>query len=428
MRTLLLLLIGALAAPAAVAQGRAGTGPAPIADAVNALLADKALNGAKIAIYAARADGTGKPLYAYEADTRLHPASNTKVVTTAAALVSLGPTFAFRTDLFAEDMIEGKAKALYLQGRGDPRLYSEELWKLLDEARFEGLRAVEGDVVVDDSYFTERYEPPGYEEKPDDDASYRAPSGALSLDLNAAEITLLPGANVGDPPVVRLRRARDYFVIENGATTTRRGRERLALQAKRAADGRTRLIVSGRIAQNHPGITVRRRIDHPALYAGYAAKQLLQEMGIQVKGKVRVGAVPGKGVRRLGLHYSQPVSRQILDVNKWSINMMAEALVRAMGRVRGTGGDWAGGVPVVTKFLNEDVGIKGFTYTNGSGLFGATAFSPRELVKVLQHMHGRTPALPEFAASLALGGRDGTLRRRFRGSDLGRVRAKTGTL
>ncbi len=65
---------------------------------------------------------------------------------------------------------------------------------------------------------------------------------------------------------------------------------------------------------------------------------------------------------------------------------------------------------------------------NGSGLFGDTAFSARQLVRVLRFMRARRPALPEYAASLAIAGHDGTLRKRNRGFPVGGVRAKTGTL
>lgn len=420
------LLLALALAPPAWAR-RVPKGQARVVAAVEAALNDKALETAKVGIYAARADGTGKPIIEYEADTGLHPASNTKVVTTAAAFVLLGPSFDFRTDLFAESFEDGRASTLYLVGRGDPRLLTEGLLDLLDEARFNGLKAVTGDLVVDGTYFEGGDEPPGFGDKPNDDAAYRAPVGALSLNFSAVAVHLDPGREAGAPPTVRLRPENEYVTVENTATTVEKGRERLTVTSARGADGRTVLRVSGTIPQKHRGVVVRKRVDDPALFAGYATKAMLERMGIKVKGKVRVGAAPGKGLKLLARRYSDSLTRLAADVNKWSNNIMAEGLLRAIGKKKGKG-DWASGQAAVEGFLTGEVGLKDFTYVNGSGLFGNTRFSPKQLVQVLSHMYMRRPALPEYEASMAIGGRDGTLRKRYKDTDAGRVRAKTGTL
>jgi len=117
------------------------------------------------------------------------------------------------------------------------------------------------------------------------------------------------------------------------------------------------------------------------------------------------------------------------DVNKLSNNMMAETVVRTIGREKGGAGDWAAGTRVVGDWLQETVGLReGFRFVNGSGLFGETAFSARDMVQVLRHMHRRRPTMPEYLASLAIGATDGTLRRRMKDVDKASVRAKTGTL
>lgn len=406
---------------------RVATGQPALVQAIDRALNDPGLGDARIGLFALRADGQGKPLLSYQADVPLHPASNAKVVTTAAALSLLGPNFGFRTDVYATDLKGGQAQDLYVVGRGDPRLFSEGLLALLEEARFKGLKSVAGDVIVDDSWYAGGDLPPGFEEKPADDAAYRAPSGALNLNFNAIAVHLSPGASVGAPPVVKVWPPQKYVTVQNSATTTARGPERLSVLSTRDGQGRTVLKVGGTIGLKHREVVVRRRIDEPALFTGYAARQLLTQLGVKVKGEVRVGRLPGKGAQLLARRYSEDVTRLSADVNKWSNNMMAESLLRAMAR-QGGDGSWAQGRAAVTQFLTEEVGLKGFRYHNGSGLFGPTEFSPRQLVQVLTHMHTRRPALPEFEASMAIGGQDGTLRRRFKGAARGQVRAKTGTL
>lgn len=402
-----------------------GRGDPAVVDAVRPLLADKAIAGAQISVLVEPADG-GPAVYSVSPDLRLHPASNTKLVTTAAALELLGPAYHWRTDLAAGGYTNGVAETLYLVGGGDPRFVSESLWKLVDDARVAGLREVTGDLVVDDTWFGAERMAPGFDDK-DQDSAYRAAVTAMSLNFNAVVIAIDPGAEVGAKPVVGIRPDSGYVIVENTATTVAGGRERLTVSARAEGD-RTKVIVGGRIPIKHRGVIVRRRIDHPSLYAGMAAKLFLERAGIPVKGEVRLGAAPGKR-RRLARVYSVSLASAIDDVNKLSNNMMAEAVLRTIGREKAGSGDWAAATGVVSKWLVDTVGLRpGFRFVNGSGLFGETAFSARDMVQVLRHMHRRRPSMPEFAASLAIGSTDGTLRRRMKALEVASVRAKTGTL
>lgn len=422
---LALALLVPLAAPRAEGPPGGGRGDPALVEAFGKALADEGLKGARIGLYVVRLPG-GEPIFERNATERLHPASNTKLVTTAAALTLLGPAYTWHTDLAVDSLGDkGEAGTAYLIGGGDPRFVSESLWRLVEDARLAGLKRVTGDLVVDESWLGPQHEAPGYADKAQD-AAYRAPSGATTLNWNSVSIRIVPGPAVGKPPVVTIEPGEGYIDLRNTATTSRKGAERLTVSAK-AEGGRTRITVGGRIPLKHRGIAVRRRIDNPALFGGHAARAMLKAAGIEVKGKVKVGAAPKKR-RRLGRVRSRSLAMMAADVNKLSNNVMAEHLLRTIGREQGGTGDWDAGRAAVSEFLTKAVGIRGFTYRNGSGLFGDTAFSAREMVAVLQHMHTRTPALPEFSASLAIGGLDGTLRRRMKGFPPLAIRAKTGTL
>lgn len=429
MLTLLALILAA--PPAAADAGKPPPAPkargqAKLVTRFAELLRDPAVAGARVGIVVGRADG-GPWLYSLDAAAQLHPASNNKLVTTAAALVELGPTFRYRTDLAATGFEDGVADTLYLVGRGDPRFVNESLWALVEDARARGLRKVKGDLVVDDTWWTKDRLAPGFEEKPEDDAAYRAATGAMSLNFNSVAITLEPGAVVGARPLVRIRPDSGFLDVLNEATTSARGAERLALKA-RAKEDRTGIVVSGRIPLKHRGVSVRRRVDNPPVYAGMAAKWMLERAGIPVGGAVKTGAAPKKH-RRLARHVSPAMGSLVGDVNKLSNNFMAEHLVRTLGREKGKAGDWKNGAAVVRRFLDDRVKLEGpYRYINGSGLFGETRFSATQMAQLLRYMHNHSPALPEFPASLAIAGRDGTLRSRNRELALGTVRAKTGTL
>ena len=420
---------GAIAAlwwgSAAAANPPKADGDPALVQTLGVLLDDPAVRQARVSVVIVEAD-SGKIAFAMHPDLTLHPASNTKLVTTAAALDRLGPSYRFTTELAVDNLDAGVARDVYLIGRGDPRFVSEALWKLVDDARRRGLVEVTGDVVIDDTWFTPERIAPGFADK-DQDAAYRAPSGATSFNFNSIAIHIRPADLVGQPPRVEVSPDSGYAVLENRATTVTRGRERITVSA-RAFEDRTRITVGGRIPHHHPGLTARRRIDNPSLFTGLAVKLFLERAGIAVGGNVRIEVAP-KARKRLARHFSPPLGQLVADVNKLSNNFMAEQILRTLGAVDSGSGSWVAGREAVRHFLVDVAGVRGkFRYDNGSGLYGSTAFSARQIVDLLRAMRSRVPALPEYAASLAIGGTDGTLRRRTRNLDAGRLRAKTGTL
>jgi D-alanyl-D-alanine carboxypeptidase/D-alanyl-D-alanine-endopeptidase (penicillin-binding protein 4) len=422
MRNALILGLTALLGMTGVVAAK-GPADARLRATIDALLTDKSIAGGRIGVLVERTRG-GAPVYVRNANERMHPASNNKVITTAVALSLLGPAHRWRTDLSTDHYDDGVARNLYLIGRGDPRFVSESLWNMVEDARIGGLRKITGDIIVDDTWFTADRMAPGFDDK-DQDSAYRAATGAMSLNFNSVSIQILPAKKAGSPPHVIPRPDSGFLDIKVTATTSSRGRAKLRVSARKHKD-RTRVTVGGRIPVSHAGIITRKRIDNPPLYAGFALVHALKRAGIETKGRIRLGAAPPKK-RRLARHWSPPLGSVVADVNKLSNNFMAEHLVRTLGRRAGAG-DWRSGTKVVSQFLREEVGIKGFKYVNGSGLFGDAAFSARDLVEVLRYMGKRNPPLPEFPASLSIGGTDGTLRRRLKGAALGAVRAKTGTL
>src|SRR5690349_19242920 len=101
---------------------------ADLASDVRAVLNDKYLAKAKAGVAIAKlTEGSDKAdiIFASNAKTPLIPASNLKLITTAAALDRFGPDFKFRTHLLL------KGEDLYLVGDGDPTLGDAEMLKPL---------------------------------------------------------------------------------------------------------------------------------------------------------------------------------------------------------------------------------------------------------------------------------------------------------
>ncbi|MCY0998460.1 D-alanyl-D-alanine carboxypeptidase/D-alanyl-D-alanine-endopeptidase [Myxococcus sp. MISCRS1] len=423
----LLLPPGALAAPPS-AEKRADR--EALRAALLEVLQRAPLKVSRVGVHMQSLDD-GAVVFTHNADELLNPASNVKLVTSAAALATLGPEFRYETEFLVDPELgaDGKVKTLYVRGKGDPSVTTERLWGMVSELWHVGVREV-GEIVVDDSWFDAERTPPGYDQE-DSDRAYMAPTGALSLNWNAAAIYLRPGASAGAKGVVEMEPPSDYFIVDNQLSTGARRARRVSVTSDPVGP-QQKIVVRGQVPPERGGaVSVWKKIDNPPMYFGQTLKQLLNTRGVKAKGRVRAGATPSRA-RAVYVAQSDTFDVLLKRLNKLSSNFVAEQLLKTMGAEgRGQPGTFTKGVEVVEQFLERDVGIQRGTYVmkNGSGLNDANRFSATQLNKLLRYMYERFPFAPEYLSSVPIAGKDGTLKYRFEGSDaVGRLRAKTGTL
>lgn len=419
-----------LGTPSSIAQGDAskGEGDKKMAAAIDAALAAPALQGARVGVHVVDAV-TGEELYAREADGQFNPASNQKLLTAACALDVLGPAHTFTTRVAASGASGDSAANLYVVGGAEGLLFERHLLEWAAEVRAQGITRITGDVVVVEEAFSGEDLPPGFDQKPEPGA-YRAPVGALSVNLNAATVTVR-ATSPGEPAEVRLDPPNAYVRVVNEATTVPGKYPRLSVNSQTGEGGRTTITVKGKIGASAAPYSINRRIDDPARFAGEAFVTALESVGVKVGGEVKRGAAPAQA-RTLITHTSEPLSYLTLTMNKFSSNFIAELLLRALGTTEEAGaqkGTWAGGVAVLRDCAAR-LGVPepdALAIMNGSGLYTGNTVSPKQLTGLLRGMATHRWS-HEFVASLPIGGVDGSLSRRFQGDALGKVRAKTGTL
>jgi D-alanyl-D-alanine carboxypeptidase/D-alanyl-D-alanine-endopeptidase (penicillin-binding protein 4) len=372
----------------------------------------------------------GTVVFARDPDELLNPASNVKLFTSATALSQLGTEYRFETEFFVPtDFKEGKAKTLYIRGKGDPTITTERLYGMVAELVHAGLVEVQ-DVVVDDTWFDQDREAPGYDQESGDSA-YLAPTGALSLNWNTVGVYLRPAETVGGAAAIELEPASDYFVVEGKVSTGTKTQRRFTVNSSVDRDRvRQKIEVEGVVPVDKGVWSSWKKIDQPGLYFGFTVKSLLAQRGVKVKGRIRAGQVP-PGQKLLYVGVSDTLDIVLKKLNKHSSNFVAEQLIKTLGaEKRGAPGSTAKGIDVVESFLAE-VGIArgSFVMKNGSGLNDANRFSAAQTNKLLWYMEKNFPLMPEYLSALGIAGKDGTLKYRFEGSDaVGRLRAKTGTL
>lgn len=163
-----------------------------------------------------------------------------------------------------------------------------------------------------------------------------------------------------------------------------------------------------------------------------AASQLsssLSSYGVTVQGSVISGVTP-EGAKEIA-----QISHRLFDVlsymNKESDNHSAITIFKMLGgKLKSTPATIEDGQSAVSDFLTE-IGVDRYSYEvlEGSGLTRYNKVNAELYMKMLKHMYDDRFSFDYFLNSLAIAGKDGTLRKRMIGTDAeGNVFAKTGTL
>jgi len=147
--------------------------------------------------------------------TRAHrlpliPASNTKVVTSAAALHLLGGDYLLATELRYSGRVDNSGTlngSIYLRAQGNPFFTSKDLENFVSRVKQQGIKVIDGDVVGDDTYFDELYERSQYVGAGEGDYE-TYPLSALVVDKN----TFLSGKKFTSPPVAIAQRFKQLLV------------------------------------------------------------------------------------------------------------------------------------------------------------------------------------------------------------------------
>lgn len=377
----------------------------------------------------------GDTLFSYRADAPMLPASTFKLFTTALAFERLGPSHQFATDILRDGSVDPDGTlrgSLYLHGGGDPSMSPRymsggpdapmrALAKLVADA---GIKRVSGDVVGDAGAFDAKRIPDGWLSRYLDD-SYASRVSALSLNENLLNVVIAPGRS-GGAGVVSLQPATvAYKVVNNTRTGAGRGGR---LVVSRTPDGT--IIARGTIGARSEPKVYQVVVDDPAIFATGAFRKALEREGIEVGGELRLGATPSSATR-VGTFRSPPLWALASDMNRESVNHIAELLLR--GAARPGSPDGVGSAEranvLLRDFMVQKVGARGdaVNAADGSGLSTLDRITPRSLVQLLGYANRATWGR-EFHQSLPVAGQSELLRRRMIATPAsGNLHAKTGT-
>jgi len=369
---------------------------------------------------------SGTVVYSHNAHKPLMPASNMKVVTTAAALKYLGADFQYRTRVGRQN------GALVVIGSGDPLLGDKSTddrydrppgWifeKIVQALREQGVTEV-NDVVIDTTVFDDQRVHPSWPAK-DYNKWYACEVCGLNYNENCIKVT---ASNQGNSVAVSIEPRTAFVQILNEVEPVTDGDSAIGSHRTQQPN---KITLFGR-CKNREG-PFRVAIEQPAAFFGFCLAENLARAGITPKGRLIEKAVNVEAGFKPLVEFTTPLVDCVRRANTDSLGLAAEALLKtidAHSKPDRKNGGWTGGRELIAKYLTE-LGIPSeeFVIDDGSGLSRQNRLTTYALSKILLDLY-RSQNWELFQASLAVAGEEGTIDKYFNEAKYrGKIHAKTG--
>ncbi len=368
------------------------------------------------------------PLISVNSTRAMNPASTMKLLTTYAGLELLGPSYTWKTEAYLDGKLEkGVLNGnLVLKGYGDPKFNIEQFWLWLSELRARGLREIQGDLILDRTFFNvPDQDPANFDNDPM--RAYNVGPDALLLNFNTLRLRYLPDGNrlkvISEPPLDGVQL--DNQLSPQSTPNCENWDDSIRIQAR----GDSVILQGGypsECGEHEQNLNV---MPHTR-YVAAVFNAIWQELGGTLKGNTREGPL-SKSAQLFATHYSAPLSEIIRDINKYSNNVMARQLFLTLGTADPT--QFAATIPLgihtmQTWLTNKNLNFPELVLENGAGLSRIERISVQHMSQLLQSA-ALSPLSAEYTASLPILGVDGSVKKRLKGTDAAsHAHLKTGTL
>lgn len=396
---------------------------------------------------------SGKVVFENDADKYFMPASNMKNFTVATAIEKLSPDYRFATTIStsATPDSSGTLKGdLRIQGSGDISMstsfdpefpstinHFKFIDMIVDKIAAAGIKKIDGNIIGDESYFRGFALPEGWEWD-DLHTYYGTEVSALPLNDNVVDITVRPGTS-GGSCIVSVSPATSLVKFVNKCTTG--GSNTVSITK---AINQNLFEINGSMPAGGKSVVQTLSFTHVAELFADLVKQRLAMKGITVTGVAKTVSSKAELMcptcasvmwTNIGKIDSPPLSLIAAKTMKPSQNMYTETLLWTLGEQVGRKNNGSGtsaglGANVVKNFLTEiGVPADGIVQYDGSGLSRHNLITPAAVVSLYEYMAKRSRYSLAWRNSLTIGGVDGTLRNRFKGTLAeANMRGKTGTI
>lgn len=388
--------------------------PQSISSKLNSLLKDKFFDTCLVSIQVEDLTAN-KTLFKKNEKMLLRPASNMKILTSAAGLIFLGKDYEFTTNLFYDGHISNDTLYgdLTVEGGCDPDFTTSDLYPFIDAIHNLNIKVITGNLNGDISFKDSLYWGKGW--MWDDDPSSDAPRlSALNLNDNCVELLFENG-------ITRLSPSTSFVKLLQNENDS------LFVVDRDWLNNTNNIVVRGKPMEN---VNFKINIINPEKYFLTVFKETLDSNHIQVLGETNTTKYHPSG------NFLSAVKRKysdvIINLNKNSDNLSAEMTLYAIAeKYFGRPATAENGLKKINELI-DSLGLDSRNYrlVDGSGVSHYNVVSSELIVKLLKYIYEKFPAEFELLyESFPIAGIDGTLENRMKMTKAyNNVYAKTGTL
>ncbi len=402
-----------------------GLAKADLSSRLNAIIGRASQKKVEFAVHIVKAD-TGRAVYSRNTQKPMPPASNMKLITTAAALELLGADFEYKTivALYGDTVI--------VIGGGDPLLGDKTTDKKYDrqpgwifhdvaEALKEKHISEINDIIVDTSIFDDQLVHPNW---PPDQLNrwYACEVSGLNYNGNCIDIK---AQNINGRIKISTAPTTGFLKITNKIKPIRKGKS--AIGSYRLAQPNN-IVAFGKCKKKQGPFRV--AIQRPAAFFGFLLAEYLATEGITTKGRFVEMALNSKHRFRRIAEFKTPIVDCIARANKGSFGLAAECMLKTIAAYASPdykNGTWLKGQQITSKYLiGLGIDQNQFYIDDASGLSKKNKLSTGAITAVL-HSRYRSKDWLIYKNSLAVAGIDGTIAKYFKDKKYrGKIFGKTG--
>ena len=350
----------------------------------------------------------------YNGSKNFNPASLIKIITSFIALEKLGPNYKWRSDFY----YTGELKDHILQGdiifvgRGDASFSIDNLESLIREIQKKGIKKIEGNLILNKSYFGKIPEVIDFDDDPM--RAYNVLPNAVSIQSNTINFKFTPQdkrVKIDAQPDLK------YLKIKNNLKVS----EKNCVSWKQALDYQKAnsimddtIIFQGYMSNKCSKKEIDLSVIDNSRYFYETFKYLWVRNGGEFSGGYWVNDNESLEGELLSSHLSRPLGVLVRDMNKHSLNLMSRNLMLTVMaedlKIKATEDD-------VNRFVldwlgNNDIATNNIFIENGAGLSRKTSINAESLLEIMVKIYEH-PYMPEILSSFSILNEDGTLEKKM---------------
>lgn len=355
-----------------------------------------------------------KLTFSHNENKLFNVASLVKILTSFMAIEELGPNFQWQSDLYIQGKVEDQLLDgnVIFKGRGDASFSINDLEKMVRELRDRGIREINGNLILDTSYFGALPKIIDFDEDPM--RAYNVLPNAISIQSNTMNFKFIQEKNKihieTDP---RLENFEIINKLSLSQETCRSWRSAMKYEVKQELE-RSAILFEGKFSKSCKNKEIDLSVMENGKYFFEIFKKLWHQNGGIFNGSYEYTNNKIDDLILIATHQSRRLSETIRDINKYSLNLMSRNLMLTMiTESSATPADEG----MVNRYVNDWFMNRGYTNVdlyidNGAGLSRNIKISSKQLKNILLEIYHH-PLMPELVASFPISAIDGTLEKRM---------------